>query len=148
MPAATTPKVAVPPTATTWSAGADMMVGGMRPDHSRALTMSFAPSVLETQKPALASLEGGKKFKPTTRPGAWLVEPTSGWPLFQCATCVAPGAMLMGVFKKLSVPPLNELTPSRSGLSGKSATRVRFPGAASLDVVNGKEPLVSRPWIE
>src|SRR5882724_320992 len=138
MPAAATLKAAVPPAPTTWSAGEVIIVGGTLPDHKSALAMRRAPSVLATQKSLRASLEGGKKFNPATRPCMTLVAPANGWPLLQCATRLAPVAMSIGLFWKLNIPPSNEETPSRIGCSGRSVARAKSPGDAVLPVVKGR----------
>src|SRR2546422_11584267 len=77
------------------------------------LAISRAPSVRESQQSLWTSLDGGKKFRPTTiLPDAGLAA-TSGWPLLHCATNSAPAGTLVGSSCKLLPPPSYDETLSR-----------------------------------
>ena len=75
---ASTLNPAVAPTRTVWGCGCRVIAGRLLNDQDSAFASIRPPSVVESHRPACATLEGGKMFNATTRPEPFVRTDTSG----------------------------------------------------------------------
>src|ERR1039458_5091422 len=99
-----------------------MIVGGIFPDHSSALAMSRAPSVLDTQKSLRASLDGGKKFNPANRPAP--SSPCCSAVLRGCEGVALTDGRCSADSRRKRPPPHGHATTPHLSVSDRKSTRL------------------------